>query len=79
MRMITNTYLGTQLRKALERSIEWADIQSKEADSMTVAWSQFVPDWRKMLRIYKQDRSKPNPFEEPDYGRFTFLCVHVLN
>ena len=40
-----------------------------EADSVTKAWSRYVPSWRKMLLKYKRDKSKPNPLEEPDPGR----------
>ena len=48
---------------------------------MTRAWSQFVPGWRKMLSAHKWDRTKPNPFEEPDPGRFIFIraCTSKLN
>ena len=66
---MTNAVLGTHLKKALERSIEWAQVQRKEADSVTKAWSRYVPGWRKMLLEYKRDKSKPNPFKEPDPGR----------
>jgi hypothetical protein len=61
---------GTQLKDALERASNWAQVQRKAADLMTVAWPEFVPDWRKMLLAYKQDRSKPNPFAEPDPSMF---------
>ena len=77
----TNGHLGTQLKIALVRAVKWAKIQRKEAESMTLAWSQFVPDWRNMLRAFKRDQSKPNPFEEPDPGRFAFIytCTSKLN
>lgn len=68
-------YLGTQLKTALERATEWAGVQRKEANSMTLAWSQFVTGWRKMLLDYKKDQSKANPFEEPDPGKFA--CVYA--
>ena len=54
----------------LKRACEWAKIQREAADSMTKAWPQAVSGWRKMLIAYKQDKSKPNPFEEPDIGEF---------
>ena len=66
---LTNAVLGTHLKKTLEQSIEWAQVQCKEADSITMAWSQYVPGWRKMLLEYKMDKSNPNPFKEPDPGR----------
>ena len=74
----THTVPGTQLKKSLERSLKWARVQREEADSMSVAWSRFVPGWRKMLHEYKRDKSKPNPFEEPNPGRSAHMCVHVF-
>lgn len=58
----------------LEQAIRWANVQREAADSMTTAWADFVPDWRKKLLAYKRDRSKPNPFEEPDPGKSTSIC-----
>lgn len=66
-----NAHLGDQLKKMLERASEWAKIQRKAADAMTLAWDQFVPKWRQMLLNHKQDSAKPNPFQEPDPGKFT--------
>lgn len=57
----------------LERAIEGAATQRKEADAMSLAWGTFVGGWRKMLKAYEQNKSNPNPFEEPDPGRF--MCV----
>ena len=78
------SYLGLQLRKMLERAAKWAQIQRKEADSMSEAWPKFVPKWRKMVRAYKKDqtkpkkdRSNPNPFEEPDWGRFAYRYARI--
>ena len=59
----------------LERSVKWAKIQRKEADAMTLAWAKFVSGWREMWEAFKLDSSNPNPFEEPNPGRFT--CLHV--
>ena len=72
---MANTVLGTQLKKALERSIEWAQVQRREADSITMAWARYVPGWRKMLVEYKRDKSKPNSFEEPDPGRSAHMHI----
>ena len=41
-------------------------------------WSRFVPGWRKMLREYKRDKLKPNPFEEPSSGRSAHMCARVF-
>ena len=43
---------------------------------MTLAWSQLVPRWRKMLLAYKKDTSMPNPFVEPDNCKLTCVCAH---
>ena len=75
---LINPRLGTQLKMALERANKGAKIQCKEADSMTLAWLQYVPSWRKMVLDYKKDRSKPNPFEESDPGRPTYICDMFL-
>jgi hypothetical protein len=45
----------------LKRAYKWAKIQREVADSMTVTWTEFVPEWKKMLQKYKQHRSMPNP------------------
>lgn len=58
----------------LQRACEWAKTQRESADAMSEAWSQHVPGWRKMLLAYKQDKLKPNPFEEPDPGKRA--CVY---
>ena len=62
----TNTRPGTQLKTMLTRAFEGAKTQREAANSMTLAWPQSVPAWRKMLTAYKNDQSQPNPFEEPD-------------
>lgn len=59
----------------LKRASVWARIHREAADSMTNGWSRSVPGWRKMLRAYKQDQSKPNPFEEPDPGKSIRTCM----
>ena len=75
---LINACLGTQLKKALERANEGAGIQHKEADSMTAAWLRYTPSWMEMVVGYKKDRSKPNPFEEPDSGKLTHICNMFL-
>ena len=70
---LTNIRLGTQLMKALERAVKGAKLHRKEADSITTAWAQFVPGWRKMLLNYKRNKKCPNPFEEPDPGWSTHM------
>ena len=60
----------------LERAWKWAKIQCEAADSMTTTWAEFVPSWEEMLLAYKNDKSKPNPFEEPDPGkRSPYQCI----
>ena len=46
---------------------------------MTSAWAPYVPSWSRMIRAYKKDQSKPNPFEEPNTGRFTFVSANVVD
>lgn len=75
---LTNTHLGVQLKKTLKRAIKGAKLQRKEANMMTHAWGSLVYEWRKMLRAYKKDQSNPNPFEEPQTGRFTFVSASVV-
>jgi hypothetical protein len=58
----------------LGRAWKWAGIQREVADAMTHTWSEFVPEWRRSLSAYKRDRSKPNPFEEPDPSKW-FSCM----
>ena len=60
---------GPQLKVMLERAWNGARTQREVADSMTLTWSEFVPGWRRMLDAYKKDKSKPNPFQEPDLGK----------
>lgn len=62
----------------LERAICWVKGQRESADSMTIAWANFVPGWRSELLAYKHDRSKPNPFEEPDPGELPNTCKMYL-
>ena len=59
----------------LIRASESAKAQREAADSMSKAWHKSVPGWRKILLAYKQDNSKPNPFEEPDPGTSTYVCM----
>ena len=54
------------MKNMLERAFKWAGVQREVANSMTATWSEFVPEWSKMLHAYKKDNSMPNPFEEPD-------------
>ena len=75
---VTNAYPGPQLKAMLKRASEWATIQRKSADAMTGAWYPYVPGWRGALLAYKKDKSKPNPFEEPDPGKPAYKCVHGL-
>ena len=67
---IDPSFLGSQLKKMLKRASEWAKLHREAADAMSTTWSVFVKDWRAMLRAFKKDRSKPNPFAEPDPGNF---------
>ena len=60
--------IGLQLKSMLERAFKWARIQREVANSMSITWCAFVPEWMRMLRAYKLDKKKPNPFEEPDPG-----------
>lgn len=72
---MTNTHPGNQLKTVLKRASEWAETQREAAKSMSQAMSRSVPGWRKTLLAYKQDKSKLNPFEEPDVGKSTHACV----
>lgn len=76
---LTNTRLGEQLRKTLKRAIKGAKLQREEADSIARAWEPFVSDWSKMLSAYKADKSKPNPFQEPQNGRVSLVFVSIVN
>ena len=62
----------------LKRASEWAETQREAAKSMSQALSRSVPGWRKMLLAYKQDKSKPNPFEEPDPGKSAHMRARSL-
>ena len=66
---VRSSISGSQLMYMLEKARKWAKTQRRVADSMTATWSDFVPSWRGMLLAYKEDESKPNPFEEPDPGK----------
>ena len=72
---LAKSYSGTQLKTMLERACEWVKIQRETADAMTKAWPQSVPAWRKVLLAYKQNNSNPNPFKEPETGKFTPLYI----
>lgn len=63
--------VGSQLKKMLERAWKSAGVQREAADSMAATWSEFSPGWKTMLAAYKKNnKSKPNPFEAPDPGKF---------
>jgi hypothetical protein len=66
---VAHSPAGLQLRNMLERAYKWAKIQREVANSMTVTWSEFVPEWKRMLQKYKMKNTHPNPFEEPDPGK----------
>jgi len=63
----------------LIRASESAKAHREAANSMSKAWHKSAPGRRKLLLAYKQDKSKPNPFEEPDPGTSTYLCVWSLS
>ena len=71
----TDLYLGSQLMVMLERAIRGAEVQTRELTTMTHTWSKYVPKWRAMLADYKRNKSKPNPFQEPDPGKFLNACT----
>jgi hypothetical protein len=74
-RGLTNIHSGTQLKNMLERAFKWAKIQHDAADSMTEAWPNYVPKWRRMLKRYKRKQTEPNPFEQPNTGKLTCACT----
>jgi hypothetical protein len=60
---------GVILRKTLEKAWKWGKAQREVATSLDATVSEkTLLRWKKMVIEYKKDRSKPNPFHEPEMG-----------
>ena len=60
---------GTNLRKTLEKAWKWSKAQREVANTLNATVpEETVCKWQRMVEEYKQDKSKPNPFEEPEIG-----------
>lgn len=69
---------GTNLRKTLEKAWKWSKSQREVAKTIDASISEdTVRKWQKMVADYKQDKSKPNPFEEREIGAFFLPSVRL--
>ena len=58
---------GSNLRKSVEKAWKWSKTQREVAKSLDEMVSEStLLEWEKIVVEYKQDRTKPNPFEEPE-------------
>lgn len=63
----THVYTGVNLRKGVEKAWKWGKTQREVAKSFDGMVSEAtLLEWKKIVVEYKQDHSKPNPFEEPE-------------
>ena len=70
---------GTNLRKNLEKAWKWSKAQHEVANTLDASVSEgTVRKWQKMVSEYKQDKRKPNPFEEIDIGEFFVTRVRPV-
>ena len=75
---ITNITTGPHLRKSLEKAWKWSKAQREVATSLDATVSaRTVLRWAKMVIEYKSDRTKPNPFEEPEICEY--FCLSLVN
>ena len=63
------------LRKTLDKAWKWSKAQRKVAKTLDSTVSdETLHKWQKMVTEYKQDKSKPNPFEEPEICTSLITC-----
>ena len=59
--------LGTSLLKNLQKSLTWSITQRAIADNASRRLpSETLTDWSRMRQDFDRDRTKPNPYEEPE-------------
>ena len=60
----------------MEKAWKWSKAQREVANTLNASVSEgIVCKWQKMVSKYKQDKRKPNPFEEIEIGEF--FVTHV--
>ena len=75
----THENLGTNLRKTLEKAWKWSKTQREVAKTLNASISAgAVERWEKMVSDYKQDRRRPNPFEEHETGTSMTPCMWLV-
>ena len=76
---LTHMDVGINLQKTLEKAWKWSKAQHVVAKTLdTTVSEKTVLKWQKMVDEYKQDKHKPNPFEEPEIGTSSTLFVSPL-
>ena len=79
MALSTHENLGTNLRKTLEKAWKWSKTQRKVAKTLNASISAgAVERWEKMVSDYKQDRRRPNPFEEHETSTSMTPCMWLV-
>lgn len=67
-----NHFSGSLLETNLVKAVEMESIQRKAADDFTAT---FPPDtirgWRRMVREWESDSSRPNPYISNDRSKFS--------
>lgn len=61
------------------KAVEAASKQRKASDDFTETFPQdVVQQWRRMVREWEVNRSRPNPYVSNDRGRFLYSSFNVL-
>jgi len=69
-----HTNAGVSLRKSVEKAWKWGKVQREVANSLDEMVSKrTLQQWEEMVAEYKLDRTKPNPFEEPEACTLVFF------
>ena len=68
---VTGRFLATQFEEAMK-------MKMKHGILLTRFTAKFAPEviekWTKMVEVWDQDHSKPNPYEEPENGMYVAVA-----
>jgi hypothetical protein len=73
---------GTTLLKNLQKSLSWSKTQRTVANNASQRISaSTLADWKKMREVFDRDRTKPNPYEEPEICKLAgfSLCLSLAH
>jgi len=72
---VLTTLIGSLLETNLVKATEMASKQRKAADDFTATFPpDVIQQWRRMVREWEADPSRPNPYVSKDRGR-SFCCT----